>query len=107
MAYSIFSLIPDPEKLLALEPEELAGVLLEYLNDEPDGSSELNRITFSLPKTVREYPPDDRKSVLRALLEAWAWLEREGLLVTQPYAEKGGGGDGVFISRRGKRLKKS
>ena len=29
---SINALIPDPEVLLALEPEELAGHVLEYLN---------------------------------------------------------------------------
>ena len=27
---SIHSLIPDPEVLLALEPDELAGTVLEY-----------------------------------------------------------------------------
>ena len=35
---STHSIIPDPEALLALEPEELAGVILEYLNSHPDPS---------------------------------------------------------------------
>jgi hypothetical protein len=29
---TVFSTIPDAEALLALEPEELAGVVLEHLN---------------------------------------------------------------------------
>src|SRR4051794_20496256 len=103
MAHSIFSLIPDPENLLALEPEELAGVVLEYFNSLPDESrSQLNSHNFSLPPTVQDYPPDYRDRIRRALMEAWAWLEREGLLVPES-----GDGSSVFISRRGQRLKKS
>jgi hypothetical protein len=34
---SIAKLLPDPEQLLALEPEELAGLLLQYLNALPPG----------------------------------------------------------------------
>lgn len=104
MAHSIFSLIPDPENLLALEPEELAGVVLEYFNSLPDGSrSQLNSHNFSLPPTVQDYPPDYRERIRRALMEAWSWLEREGLLVPEP----GSQGNWVFVSRRGQRLKKS
>ena len=32
MTVSIHSLVPDSKALLALEPEELAGVLMEHLN---------------------------------------------------------------------------
>ena len=35
MSNSIFSHIPDPEYLLALEPEELAAYFMEYLNALP------------------------------------------------------------------------
>jgi hypothetical protein len=53
---SIHSLIPDAQTLLALEPEELAGILLQDLNFLPERASELNRYNFSLPNTVQEYP---------------------------------------------------
>jgi hypothetical protein len=33
---SIFSVIPDPEKTLELEPEELAGYVMAYFNGHPD-----------------------------------------------------------------------
>lgn len=82
---SLYSLAPDSDALLALEPEELAGILLQYLNSLPEQDKErLNRYNFGLDHTVREYPPDHRDRLSRALMEAWAWLEREGLLAAKP-----------------------
>lgn len=98
---SIHSLIPDAETLLALEPEELAGVVLQYLNALPPDASELNRHNFSLPHVVQEYPQQQWKQLNRALMEAWVWLEREGLIAPNPEQ----GSDWVFITRRGRLLK--
>jgi len=91
-------MIPNPEVLLALEPEELAGVVLEYLNsfDARDGSP--NRTNFA--NSVQEYP-ERREEIAQALTEAWVWLEREGLIAPKP-GEIGGGW--VFVTRRGKRI---
>jgi uncharacterized protein (TIGR02391 family) len=98
---SLHSLVPDPDAMLALEPEELAGVLLQHLNSLPQQEQgQLNRYNFSLDHTVREYPPEHREQLSRALMEAWAWLEREGLLAAKP----GSQGEWVFITRRGKQL---
>ena len=56
---SIHSLIPDPEVVLALEPEELAGFLMGSLNSLPASEQRgLNRFNFGLEHTVREYPED-------------------------------------------------
>lgn len=102
MKKSIFSLLQDPETLLALEPEELAGVVLEYLNSLSDiERGELNRHNFSLPHTVRDYPPQYQERISQALMEAWAWLEREGLIAPKPGAQR----EWVFITRRGRQLK--
>ena len=101
---SIYSLIPDHEALLALEPEELAGIVLEYLHSlSPRNSGQLNRYNFSLPHTVAEYPREYQDEISRALMEAWVWLEHEGLLAPKP----GDNGGWVFITRRGQKLKKS
>lgn len=55
----LFSPVHDPEILLALEPEELAGVVLQYLNSLSEGDQgKLNRCTFGLPRTVQQYPPE-------------------------------------------------
>lgn len=101
---SIYSLMSDHEVLLALEPEELAGIVLEYLNSlSPRDSGQLNRYNFSLPHTVEGYPHEYRDEISRALMEAWVWLEREGLLAPKP----GSDGDWVFITRRGRKLEKA
>lgn len=97
----IHEVIPDPEVLLELEPEELAGPLLRCLNSLEEGERGLlNRYNYSLPNTVREYPPQHRERISEALMEAWVWLEREGLLAPKP----GSQGEFVFITRRGKQL---
>lgn len=99
---SIYSLLPDHENLLELEPEELAGVLLEYLNSLPEKEREsLNRYNFSLGHTVQDYPRQHQDEISRAFMEAWVWLEREGFLAPKP----GSGGEWVFITRRGKSMK--
>src|SRR5688500_11665786 len=96
----LFDLLPDGDALLALEPEELAGVLLEYLNALPGSERDsLNRHNYSLPHTVREYPESLREAISRALMEAWVWLEREGLIVPKP-----GSSDWSVLSRRAARL---
>src|SRR3972149_3627709 len=98
---TIYLLVPDPEALLALEPEELAGVVLQYLNSLPSSDSgQLNRYNFSLPHTVQEYPGEYRERVSRALMEAWVWLEREGLLAPKPGTQ----GEWVFVTRRGQQV---
>ena len=98
---SIYSLVPDAKALLELEPEELAGVLLEYLNSlSPSEQQDLNRYNFGLDSTVQEYPEDQQEDLLRALMEAWVWLEHEGLLVPKPRL----GGEWRIISRRGRQL---
>lgn len=87
--------------VLALEPEELAGVVLEYLNAiEASDPGRLNRYNFGLPHTVAGYPGPSQTAVGRALMEAWVWLEREGLITPQP----GKGGLWIFVTRRGKAL---
>ncbi len=102
MSKKIYDIIPDHETLLALEPEELAGVVLEYLNsinEREEGG--LNRHNFGLPNTVQEYPRGSQDAISRALMEAWVWLEREGLIAPKP----GERGEWVFVTRRGRQIK--
>lgn len=102
MSKSIYSIMPDPETLLSLEPEELAGAVLEFLNSIDERmSGGLNRYNFSLPHTVKEYPGPYQERISQALMEAWVWLEREGLIAPKP----GQNGEWVFITRRGRQIK--
>jgi uncharacterized protein (TIGR02391 family) len=96
----LHDLVPDADAILALEPEELAGVLLEWLNRLSERDREnLHRGNYSLPHVVEEYPPPKREPLLRALMEAWVWLEREGLIVPKP-----GSSDWFVLSRRAQKL---
>jgi uncharacterized protein (TIGR02391 family) len=102
MARALHQILPDPELLLTLEPEELAGVVLEYLNGlAPGDRGQLNRHNFGLPHTVQGYPPAFHERIRRTLMEAWSWLEREGLIAADPMQ----GHDWIFITRRGERMR--
>jgi uncharacterized protein (TIGR02391 family) len=104
MAGPIHSLIPDADQLLALEPEELAGVVLEYFNSLSEGQlSQLNRHNFTLRDTVSGYPASKHNAILRALAEAWGWLEREGLIAPRP-ANEIFSGESYFVTRRGAQI---
>ena len=47
---SLHDLLPDAETVMALEPEELAGVLLALLNSLPERDrQQLNRHNFCMP----------------------------------------------------------
>ena len=88
---------------MSLEPEELAGVILEYLNSDYSRPGDLNRHHFGLPHIVEKYPNLHKNAISEALMEAWVWLEREGLLAPSPGSE----GEWVFITRRGKKITKA
>ena len=97
----LWELIPDAEALLALEPEELAGPLLQDLNNLPQGSGgQLNRYNYTLPHTLTGFPADQQHAIAEAITEAWVWLEREGLLAPKP----GSQGEWVYITGRGRKL---
>jgi uncharacterized protein (TIGR02391 family) len=75
--------------------------VLQHLNGLPhDQSGQLNRYNFSLPHTVEGYPREYRQKISEALMEAWVWLEREGLLPPKPGTQ----GEWVFITRRGRQV---
>jgi len=101
---SLSDRIANPEDALKLEPEELAGPLLAYLCERfPDENAErsLNRHNlFVGSELVAGYPADDQERLKRAFMEAWIWLEREGLVAPRP----GETDYWYFITRRGRQL---
>jgi uncharacterized protein (TIGR02391 family) len=102
MSFPVQALIPDSETLLALEVEELAGVLLMHLNSRGDGGAELHH--YNVFNDLRNSPvyPTHKDEVNRALMEAWDWLANEGFLARRgDDASK----SAFFVTRRGKRLK--
>ena len=96
----ISSILPDHEVLLALEPEELAGYLLESLN-RVEKRGRISRHNDLLAAYLEAYPRERVEEIRMALMEAWVWLEHEGLLAPAP----GAGPEWFFVTRRGTKVK--
>jgi uncharacterized protein (TIGR02391 family) len=84
--------LPSSESVLELEPEVLAGYLLETLST---GGSQNLRLDHLMAGIRSHYKQD---AVNGAVLEAWAFLVREGMLIAAQ-------NDAYLISRRGRKLK--
>lgn len=83
--YHLRELIPDPETILAIEPEELAGLLLHAFKMSGHKQFSRHNIMLSLTHgTPPPYPPPYANQIPPVIAEAWAWLERECLLITKP-----------------------
>jgi len=99
----IRDVIPTAENFLSLEIEEVAGVLLLYLNSLKGQDNPISRKgcinqhnLFNQWSRDPEYPTD-AEAVRRVLLEAWRWLERSDFLVADVDTVDAT----YFISRRG------
>ena len=96
-------LLSKPDLLLGLEPEQLAGPLMMFLAERlrmnpRDQLMNLGNFFNSGGFILHEVPQDVR----RACMEAWSWLEREGMLAPDP------DNDGWrFVTRKGRRLAES
>ncbi len=101
------TLVPNPDDLLALTVEEVAGVLLTHLNSYGSNSGndivqrdQINQHNFFNGLDHRPEYPDRQTEGNRVLMEAWSWLQGESFLVrdaNQP-------GDWFFLSRRARQL---
>jgi hypothetical protein len=109
MVHTLYSMLPDPTTVYALEPEELAGVLMAHIGSLPPNEIDhLNRFNFfelsSMSDHVgpfRDYPRNAREGVANAFLEAWKWLESEGLLVPKLGDSSG---NSFRLSRRAEKM---
>ncbi len=89
-------LIQAPDELLELAPEELAKFVLEYL--VANEGNFIARANFATQSLLRSCPPDKAANCAKALMEAWAFLENEGLLASEPASQYAN----VFITRKGR-----
>ncbi len=92
---------PEPETLLTLEPEELAGYLLEFFHSITETDRQRNVMRYEWlgsPQPVDDYPPKFRDQIAMALMEAWSWLERQGLIARSPHYMVRGS---YFITKQG------
>jgi uncharacterized protein (TIGR02391 family) len=98
-------LVPDFAVLLAMEPEQLAGYLLQDMNSRP-GRERMVTVNHWMSDLFAganpAYPMERQDAVFRALAEAWNWLEIQGLVV---WPDQSNGRNGYRVpSRRGERL---
>ena len=94
---TIPELLPDAEAILAPEPEELAGPLLEVLCSLNERDGNMNKRNFMLWLDGLDYLSDRLEDVKKAFMEAWVWLEGERLLAPNPNMSDGW----FFVTKRG------
>ena len=108
--HDLHQAIPDPDALLALEPEELGATLLFLIRKRLERSPKAtvhphNFISEALsndPSRGRSgYPPDKWDDIGIALSEAFSWLEAQALLVPEPRSV---GQGWLTLSRRARRF---
>jgi uncharacterized protein (TIGR02391 family) len=105
-------LIPSVDVLLSLEPEELGATLIFLMKASTDSVSGNRVRQFHPTNTISElwisgqqeiYPRANQADVELALIEAWNWLEVQGLLV--PASSTNGHNGWRVLSRRAMRFK--
>ena len=89
---NITQALPTADSVLQLEPEELGGYILGHFAPQDDQVHPDNLLA-----EVEKHYRDGRTR--RAMMEAWSWLVREGLLVA------GDTHGWFFISRRGQKIR--
>lgn len=104
--HQLIQAIPDPDLLLALEPEELAAKLLFLLRKQGEPMFNLDGLLSGLwGDTTRGYvgyPRQRENEIGLALAEAWAWLTAQGLVV--PDTGINGQSGWRRLSRRAQRM---
>jgi uncharacterized protein (TIGR02391 family) len=108
--YELPQVIPDPNILIALEPEVLGAKLLFLVRKRiiprnmfiPDQLNAELWPSTTIPGQQTRYPRDRRDAIDVALTEAWAWLEAQGLIVPAP--DSMGQHGWRILSRRAKRF---
>ena len=106
MATALQTLFPDPDLLLDLAPEELAGVLLSVAANQMQCKTvnfvQISEQVYARPGDVDIWPRTKFDDILMALAEAWHWLTVQGLLNPEP---GGNGASGhMRFSRRAKQI---
>ncbi|MFO0894958.1 MAG: TIGR02391 family protein [Phycisphaerales bacterium] len=97
MMSTLDSVLASREAALAIEPEELAVLLLRHLLAVGTDS---RIIPSNLANARLHHGPE----VCRAVMEAWAWLENNGCVARDPAVL---GATSYFISRNGRALASS
>lgn len=105
-ANTLPALIPDPEVLLSLATEELAGVLLRVTTSVVQNglvhSQSIYSQIYESPDGSKGYPREKHREIELALGESWNWLTVQGLLISDNGIN--GNGGWMRLSRKAKTM---
>jgi uncharacterized protein (TIGR02391 family) len=99
MPKALWQIIPDVEVLLALQPEDLAGPLLEVLASRGGAIAANFFSEFYHNPVDPKYPPARQNEVLRAISEAWSWLASANLIAVDMNSINHGA---YYVTKRGR-----
>ena len=99
----LYQAIPDPDALLALEPEELGATVLfimrARLEREPRGHLHPGNMIGEVGNPrMSDWPPERTPELKLAVAETFAWLKAQGLLI--PTTDNNAGAGWMTLSRR-------
>lgn len=92
MGKRLEDVLPPVDELINLEPEEIGTFLLDFLceiEEQKPGRINLNSYNFTLADTIKSYAGSKTEEAGKAIMEAWCWLEREGMLARIPNESTG------------------
>jgi uncharacterized protein (TIGR02391 family) len=100
---NLAQVFPNPEDLLRLPPEDLAGVIMEIADP---GNARISMIAFvngcrQPPGRTEGYPHAVMRLVTIAIAEAFNWLLSQGIIIHDPEQHA----DFHLITRRGAQLR--
>jgi len=100
---TLISIFPEAKDLLALDPEELAGVILEVVPSAmQNGRFSIGDLLASaFPPVGPSYGHGHHRAVELAMAEALSWLNSQGLIVRDP----GQPAAWYVVTRRGQALR--
>ena len=90
-------LLLNPSDLLALEPQELAWPLLTHLKSQGQQFILRANLTSGL---LYQSPECDRQPMAKAIMEAWQFLDVNGLIAAEPGSQY----PSYFITRTGQQI---
>ncbi len=98
--------VGDVDQLIDLEPEELGAIIVEAIRRGQDARQSVGHAISAVCGDFGDefdgFPRNRRHEMETAILEAWAWLEAQGLLI---WSDTTNGPNGFRkLSRRGQRL---
>ena len=100
---TLLAIFPKPQDLLALTPEELAGVLLEIAPSVTQSAGFLldNFHAPLFPSLGDGYPPAMQGEIAVVIAEAMAWLVTQGIIVRNPNQPA----EWYLLTKRGRTLR--